>query len=319
MAHLYYKRVLQEAWFKTRRLSGLVRFLTSYRIFLHRRNGMKYLISVSSAPVARLGDKKYYDLIGTVGVMKKILSESVVDGFELQLEPEWDSENPPLTDGDLADWTKTPKYTAREILDVLKKEALPILSVHASRDIGCYLCSSRERDWEKGKRVAYDALLIASELRAGVCVFHLWDTWAKGFDLGRIQKTFNEVVRQFPGVKASVENIPTHLEGYTPFALVKLFDYVTLDLRWAILYNELDSFELIVDKIVNVHLRGKLWQGKWVLDHPGFDFYGALKRIRNNWGYEGLLTMEPDGAVDSSFDSSCFHSFIEAMKTLRTA
>ncbi|NHV99603.1 MAG: hypothetical protein HA496_08195, partial [Thaumarchaeota archaeon] len=84
---------------------------------------MKCLISVSSAPVARLGDKEYYDLIGTVGVMKKILSESIVDGFELQLEPEWDSENPPLTDGDLADWTKTPKYTAREILDVLKKEA----------------------------------------------------------------------------------------------------------------------------------------------------------------------------------------------------
>jgi hypothetical protein len=280
---------------------------------------MKCLISVSSAPIARLGEKEYYDLIGTIDVMKRVFSESVVDGFELQLEPEWDSSNPPLTDRGFADWTKTPKYTAEEILAILKGESLPILSVHASRDVGNYLCSNREMDWEKGKQVAYDALFIASELGAGVCVFHLWDTWARGFDLGRIQKTFRGIACRFPGVKASVENIPTHLEGYTPFALVKLFDYVTLDLRWAILHSELDSFELIVDKIANVHLRGKLWQGKWVLDHPGFDFYEALKRIRNNWGYEGLLTMEPDGAVDSSFDSSCFHSFIEAMKTLRTA
>jgi hypothetical protein len=76
---------------------------------------------------------------------------------------------------------------------------------------------------------------------------------------------------------------------------------------------------MIVNKIVNVHLRGKLRQGKWVLDHPGFDFYEVLKRIRNNWGYEGLLTMEPDGTVEGSFDRSRFHSFIEAMKTLRAA
>ncbi|MEM3713286.1 MAG: hypothetical protein QXR97_07105 [Thermoproteota archaeon] len=204
---------------------------------------MKCLISVSSAPIAGLGDKKYYDLIGTIDVMKRVFFERVVDGFELQLEPEWDSDNPPLTDGDLADWTKTPKYTAKEILDILKREELPILSIHASRDAGSYFCSSREHDWEKGKRVAYDALFIASELGASVCIFHLWDTWATNFDLSRIVKTFHEITREFPNVKASVENVPTHLEGYTPFALVKLFDYVTLDLRWAILYDELDSFK----------------------------------------------------------------------------
>ncbi|MBO3800242.1 MAG: hypothetical protein FGF52_04240 [Candidatus Brockarchaeota archaeon] len=279
---------------------------------------MKCLISVSSAPIARLGDKEYYDLIGTIGVMKKILSESVVDGFELQLEPEWDGDNPPLTDRYLADWTRTPKYTAREIVDVLEREALPILSVHASRDIGSYLCSSRERDWEKGKQAAYDALLIASELGANVCVFHLWDTWATSFDLSRIVKIFCEITREFPSVKASVENIPTHLEGYTPFALVKLFDYVTLDLRWAALYNELNRFETLIDKVVNVHLRGKLFQGEWFLDHLNTDFYEALKRIRDDWGYGGLLTMEPDGAVDGPFDSSRFESFIKAMRTLRT-
>lgn len=58
---------------------------------------MENRISVSSAPIAKLGGKRYYDLDGTLKVMKKIFRESVVDGFELQLQPEWDSENPPLT------------------------------------------------------------------------------------------------------------------------------------------------------------------------------------------------------------------------------
>lgn len=275
---------------------------------------MKNLISVSSAPIARLGDKEYYDLIGTISVMRKIFSESIVDGFELQLEPEWDSSNPPLTDKHAADWAKTPKYTAKEIIAILKEEKLPILSVHASRDIGNYLCSNKKLDLEKGKQVAYDALFIANELKANVCVFHLWDTWATNFNLDRIQEAFHEIAHQFPNVKASVENIPTHLEGYTPFTLVKLFDYVTLDLRWAALYNELNAFEPIISKVVNVHLRGKLGQGKWILDNSSFGLYEALKKIRDGWGYKGLLTMEPEGKLDSS----CFHNFIEAMKTLHT-
>lgn len=115
-------------------------------------------------------------------------------------------------------------------------------------------------------------------------------------------------------MKASVENVPTHLESYTPFTLAKLFDYVTLDLRWAILYDELDSFKSIINRVVNVHLRGKLEEDKWVLENSSFCFYEALNKIKNDWKYQGLLTMEPDGR----FDSSSFHNFIEAMKTLRT-
>ena len=64
---------------------------------------MKNLISVSSAPIAGLSNKEYYDLLGTIEVMKNVLKEGIVDGFELQLEPEWDAENAPLTDTDWAD------------------------------------------------------------------------------------------------------------------------------------------------------------------------------------------------------------------------
>jgi hypothetical protein len=271
-------------------------------------------ISVSSAPIAGFGDKKYYDLIGTFGVMKKVFKEAVVDGFELQLEPEWDHENAPLTDGDLADWTKIPKYKTEEIVELAKGEDLPILSVHASRDVGNYLCSDRERDWKKGKQVIYDSLLIAENSGAEICVLHLWDTWKASFDPQKLGSMLLEVADQFPRVKASIENIPTHLEGYTPFELVKSFEYVTLDIRWAAMYKELDAFELIADSIVNVHLRGSLEENKWVLKHSDFGFYEALNKIRKQWKYSGLLTVEPEGEREGPL----FKRFLEAMRTLNT-
>jgi len=275
---------------------------------------MANLISVSSAPIAKLGNMKYYDLLGTLEVMKKILQESAVDGFELQLEPEWDSENPPLTDGQFADWAKIPKYTCKEILTILKREKLPILSVHASRDIGNYLCSNKERDIEKGKRVIRESLSLTTDLGTEVCVFHLWDTWKTKFDVKHLQKVFSDMVARFPRVKASVENIPTHFRGRTPFALVRLFDYVTLDLRWASQYDELNSFKSIIDRIANVHLRGRLEGERWVLDGSSFSFYEALNRIRNEWEYPGLFTLEPEGSIDGS----CFNDFVMAMRSLRT-
>lgn len=151
---------------------------------------MENLISVSSAPIARLGGKRYYDLLGTLEVMKKAYRESIVDGFELQVQPEWDSENPPLTDTQFADWTETSRYTVSEILTLLEKQKLPILSVHASRDVGSYLCSNRKRQYEKGKRLIYDTLFLADNLGAKICVFHLWDTWKTRFDVQKLKKDF---------------------------------------------------------------------------------------------------------------------------------
>lgn len=272
------------------------------------------LISVSSAPIAKFGGKRYYDLDGTLKVMSRVFQESVVDGFELQLQPEWDSENPPLTDTEFADWTKTPKFTVDDILRILKKENLPILSVHASRDIGTYLCSSRTQDREKGIRLIYDSLYLANELGAHVCVFHLWDTWKTKFNWQKLKKDLLNVIHSFAKVKASVENIPTHLKGYTPYSLVKHFDHITLDTRWASLYNELTRFESVIDKIVNVHLRGSLRKDRWFLNSSKFGFYQALDLIRKKWKYKGLLTVEPEGERDTSL----FNNFVKAMKSLRT-
>jgi len=275
---------------------------------------MTNLVSVSTAPIAKLGNKKYYDLSGTIQVMKKVYQESAVDGFELQLEPEWDSENPPLTDSELADWTKTPKYTAKQILTLVTKEKLPILSVHASRDIGNYLCLNQKQHLEKGKRLIDDSLFLSDELSASVCVFHLWDTWATEFDANRLKKTLSDVAANYPKVKATVENIPTNLKGHTPFSLVKTFDHVTLDLRWAALYNELNAFESIINNIENIHMRGTLEGNKWALNRSSFTFYEALDTVKNKWKSPALLTVEPEGGISSS----SFTNFIKAMKTLRS-
>lgn len=277
-------------------------------------NFVENLISVSSAPIAKFGGKRYYDLAGTLKVMKKVFRESVVDGFELQLQPEWDSENPPLTDTQFADWTKTPKYTVDDILRIFKRQRLPILSVHASRDIGTYLCSSRKQDHEKGRQLIHDSLQLANDLGAHVCVFHLWDTWKTRFNWQKLKKDLLDMLHPFAKVKASVENIPTHLKGYTPFSLVSHFDHVTLDTKWASMYNELSKFESIINKIVNVHLRGSLRKDRWFLDSPNFGFYEALGLIRRKWKYQGLLTVEPEGERDISL----FNSFVKAMKSLRT-
>jgi len=64
---------------------------------------------------------------------------------------------------------------------------------------------------------------------------------------------------------------------------------------------------------VNVHLRGKLEKDRWVLDRSSFDFYEALNKITNEWKYEGLLTMEPEGKINSSL----MGSFFKAMRSLK--
>jgi len=198
-------------------------------------------------------------------------------------------------------------------LEIVKREKLPILSVHANRDIGGYLCSDRSKDREKGKRLIADSLSLAQNLASKVCTFHLWDTWKTNFDAQTLKEALSSLTAAFPEVKASVENIPTHLEGYSPFRLCSLFDSVTLDLRWASMYSELDAFKSIIGKVSNVHLRGRLDGNRWFMEKSDFRFYEALDRIRNDWGYSGLLTLEPEGPMDQSN----MDGFLEAMRSLR--
>ncbi len=271
-------------------------------------------ISISVAPATKVIQKRYYDLPGTIKLMSLLWQESVIDGFEFQNVAEWDDENPPRDEGEsrLAAWNESQKHTTDEIAALLQETGLPILSVHANRDVGICLCSDQEQDVKKGQRLIHESLSLAKKVDASVCIFHLWDTWKEAFDPGFLQNVLREIAPQYPRVKASVENVPTHLAGFTPFTLVRQFEWITLDLQWAALYDELDKFESVKECIANVHLRGRLEGSEWVLDGAPFVFYKALDVIRSKWDYSGLLTMEPSGLRDGDWEN-----LVVAMSTLR--
>lgn len=254
-------------------------------------------ISISVAPTVRVIGRPYYDLAGTVELMKRLWQERAVDGFEFQNLAEWDDAHPPRDEAErrFAAWENSQGHTVDEIADVLRDTGLPVLSIHANRDVGVCLCNGEESDINRGKELIHESLSLAEMVGTPVCVFHLWDTWKEAFDPSLLHKILREAAAQYPRVKASVENVPTHLAGCTPFELVRHFEWLTLDLRWAATYDELDRFESVKDRIVNVHLRGRLQGSEWVLDGAPFGFYEALDTITNEWGYSGPLTMEPSG------------------------
>lgn len=268
-------------------------------------------LAISSAPATAILRKPYYDLSGTITVMKSLLKESAVDGFEVQYLAEWNSEHTPRDDvtGDRHNaWEKSSKYTTEDLITHFRE--LPVLSVHANRDVGIYLCGSSQ-DIEKGKDMIGQSLFLAESLQAGVCVFHLWDTWKQHVDVTALGGWLGDITPSYT-VKASVENVPTHTERTTPFMLMEQVEWITLDIRWAALYNELERFESVKDRIINVHLRGTLENATWVLNNSPFGFWEAVRTIKS-WGYSGLVTLEPEGGLSSGE----WRDLIAAMASIR--
>lgn len=271
-------------------------------------------ISLSIAPANVVVGKRYSDLIGSIDLMKRMQVKGVTDGFEFQCLEEWDENRPTLDEREkrLDIWRNSRKYSTHDIISLLEESEIEILSVHAKRDIGIYLCSDRLDDVEEGIRLIYETLDFARKIGSSICVFHLWDTWKNDFDIASICKIFSEISSKYPDIKASVENIPTHLKGHTPYDMVKEFEWITLDLQWAALYDEFEKFIEVKDRIVNIHLRGELQNSKWVIKNSPFSFCGALDVIRDLWDYKGVLTMEPNGLVEGDLEE-----LIIAMESLK--
>jgi sugar phosphate isomerase/epimerase len=254
-------------------------------------------ISISVAPAVQVIGKRYYDLPGTIELMHCLWSESVADGFEFQNLAEWDATGPPRDEAQrrLAAWEDSQRYTTNDLASLLQSTGLPIRSVHANRDVGICLCSGDEQKRLRGERLIRDSLSLAEKVGAPVCVFHLWDTWKPELDPAALRRVLGEAAALYSGIKTSVENVPTRSAPSTPFDLVNEFEWITLDLQWAAMYDELGRFKSVMDRVVNVHLRGRLEGSTWTLESAPFGFYEALQTIRDEWGYAGLLTMEPSG------------------------
>lgn len=277
-------------------------------------------ISISIAPLNGLTGRSYYDLDNTLTIMQRLYETGTVDGFEFQHLEEWDARFPPRAEPQRrAAWETSAHYTTDEIAAVLCASGVPILSVHANRDVGAYLCSTETADVAYGKRLIQEALILTDKVGAEICVFHLWDTWKEQFDPQVLHHTLEEVSIEFPGIKAAIENVPTHLEGCSPVDLLQSFPWITLDLRWAALYNELNDFAHLRDRLANVHLSGQLsvntWNvaPNWFPDQIAtFEFYEAINILRTHWDYTGLLTIEMHGQKGNTWDG-----LIAAMKTLK--
>ena len=276
--------------------------------------GTGNLLSISVAPTTPIIGKRYYDLPGTIELMHRLWTESVVDVFEFQNLAEWDAAGPPRDEANrrLAAWQDSQRYTINELASLLRATGLPIHSIHANRDVGICLCSADKQDTARGRRLIHESLSLAEKVRAPVCVFHLWDTWKEAFDPAALHRILAETAAHHPGVKAAVENVPTQLAGATPFDLVQQFEWITLDLQWAAMYDELDRFQAVMDRVANVHLRGRLEGKAWQLDGASFGFYQALRTLEQEWGYSGPLTVEPNGLREGDLER-----FMAAMVSLR--
>ena len=277
-------------------------------------------ISISVAPLNRLTSRMYYDLANTIKIMRRLLDASVAVGFEIQNLAEWDARTPPCDEGErrLAAWEASEKHTVAQLAATLTESGLPVLSIHANRDVGMCLCSGQPEDIARGRQLIHESLWLAEQVRAGVCVFHLWDTWKETFDPAILQNAIREIAAQFPTVKAAIENVPTHLTGHTPFDLAQAYDWITLDLRWAALFDQFHAFAALKDRIANVHLSGQLVNAQWTVNTKWFanpqhiiEFDAALDILIGQWGFDGPLTVEICSAHEATWDD-----LVAAMNTL---
>jgi hypothetical protein len=262
---------------------------------------MVNFLSFSSSPLTRIINANYYDLESTFKVMKKLSIFTNINGFELQYLAEWQRDFPPRDNDPRYDryrtWKDSMKYTVKELAEKINETGISILSIHGNRDIGILCCSNNSQDIQKAKKLITETCVLAEMVNARICVFHLWDTSLNNFNISTQMEIISEIANNFSNIKLSVENIPTKLQNCTPYELVKHFNWITLDLRWAVLYEELRRFFFKKKKIINIHIRGTLEGGEWKLKEAPFTVYEALDLIINEWKYEGVLTIEPEGGL----------------------
>ena len=249
--------------------------------------------------------------------MEKLWKFSIIQGFEFQHLAEWNGDHPPKDEDPRYDrygaWKDSKKYTIEEIAEKINKVKIPILSIHGNRDIGILCCSDKPEDIKDAKKLIIDDINLGIMVDSKICVFHLWDTSEEKFNPSIQKEIIDKIAVNFPKIQISVENIPTNLRNYTPFELVKIFNWVTLDLRWAALYDELNKFSTLKNKIVNIHIRGELEGTEWRLKNAPFTIHKALDITINKWSYKGVLTFEPEGRLSGA----SWESLVEAIDSIK--
>jgi len=280
----------------------------------------KRVLSLSSIALPSFLGRMYTDLETTLFVMGMLTEEHVVDGFELQLLGEWNPDYPPISVDSKYDrrmeWEICEKHSTEEIASGVRSRGLAVYSVHANRDVGVCLCSEDGELVSRGRKLMENALSLAERIGAGICVFHLWDPWIEDIDFGRLRRFFLEVCGSYPDVKAAVENIPTYQKKRSPYQLVMDYEWTTVDTKWAMMYGELDAFAGLRERIINVHLRGTLKRGAWRFEGSTTGFDEIMETVLRGWGYEGLITVEPEEELSGLQWGEVFHGFNVLRRTI---
>jgi sugar phosphate isomerase/epimerase len=251
-------------------------------------------VSISTGCLPRLEGRQFYELESVLRMMRRLMKESRADGFEFVLLPEWDSDGPPLTPSSAP--LDCEKHAVDEVAEELRTRDFPILSVHANRDIGNYLCSGDTDEVNRGIRLIDECLSFTKAVGSQICVFHFWDTWKLSLNLPRLEAIYRRFQTAYPDVEASIENVPTRHEGKTPFQIMRGFKHKTLDLKWASMSNEFDAFSESFTGVDNVHVQGRLQAGRLVPTVGRLDFGNALATLKRK-GYSGPFTVELEGAT----------------------
>lgn len=157
------------------------------------------------------------------------MKESAVDGFEFVLLPEWDSEHPPLTPSSAP--PNCEKHSIDEIAKALQIHGFPILSIHANRDIGSYVCSDDVEKANKGITLMDECLGFTRRIGSKLCAFHFWDTLKENFNLTNLEDICTRFQTNYPDIELSIENVPARYLGKTPFQIMQNFKHKTLDLK----------------------------------------------------------------------------------------
>lgn len=274
--------------------------------------------SISTVPLATYMHRKYYDLGAMIYVMKILMRERVVEGFELELLAEWNPHFEPVEKDTKYDrkfeWEASRKYDSRQLIDIVNRAGVPILAVHANRDIGVLLCSGQHELVDRGTGLMVAALEVAGGVGASTCVFQLWDPLSATVDHAGLRERLRSVAAG-SRVRAAVENIPTYTPGPTPFEVVRAYDWITLDMKWAHHYNELERFRDVRERIADVHLHGSLVDRVWTLNGTHIDYAALLHMLTAEWAYDGLVTLE----AETDFAGLLWSQIVSGIDALRRA
>lgn len=257
-------------------------------------------VSTGTLPYA-LG-AQYHEIDALAEAIEKLRHPDL----ELVLHPDWRIDLQPRTLQPTL-WTDSASLSFPDLAQwiTIHLSEASIVSIHGNRDLGSFIASGCEEDTICGRNLAESNLEIAESVGARIFVAHAWDPRNPLPQLETAGKLLGDLNKRFPGVRVTVETIPTHEEALSqPASLELVLDAgahlgVTLDLAWVSRHGALEDFLPFLECIANVHVQGRLQADERGVAmrarSSGVPLEPMIRRLLE-WGYRGQWTLELNGS-----------------------